>query len=691
MNYKNFRLLSLLTFTVFLIGFISCEPSDIIDVEFNSTENKTGDFDFINTNNVDFSLYVLNSNGNPLKNVPLKVYDSDPYNEEGFFVEGKANLLFKGLTNKNGKFEYKTKIPKYLDKVYVCPEYIGVPEKGIITLNSSSELLTLGGKIYNSEKKSSKKSIKVDGYLTLGTWNSAGVPDYLVLENDEISSELLEKVNASLPERKPVPQYHPEYIADGTTVNVELLQEAEIWVTFLHEAAGWKNVLGYYTYPTNNPPASAEEIENLIIAFPNTSRKGSGGGLYAGNKVQLKYWNQTTGEFEAKFPAGTTIGWFLNANGWNGNVTDGYYRHYSNSEFNVEADAELQKHNVLLLDAAEEKLILGFEDIRRDKTACDQDFNDAIYYVTAEPFGAINTGEVENVQEVKDSDTDGVSDENDDYPEDEERAFDNYYPGEHTFGTFIFEDLWPSKGDYDFEDLVIDYNINQVTNADNEIVELKSRYVLKAIGAGYRNGFGFQLPIEPSDIELIEGNDLQENLITLNSNGTEAGQSKAVVVLFDNAYNILPRVPGFFGVNVVPEAPYTEPDTMDLYVKFANKPTLTGFALPPYNTFMIINQDRGKEIHLPNYEPTDLVNTEYFGTEDDNTQPELGIYYTSEQYYPWVIDVPNSYKHMQSRQRITKGYNFFKEWAESNGALYQDWFLEKDGYRNYEYIYPHGN
>jgi len=314
-----------------------------------------------------------------------------------------------------------------------------------------------------------------------------------------------------------------------------------------------------------------------------------------------------------------------------------------------------------------------------------------VYYVKADPFTAIDLNDVENVDAIKDTDNDGIADNVDEYPTDETKAFNNYYPSPNVFGTFIFEDLWPSKGDYDFEDLVMDYNINQITNAQNEIVEIKSRYIVKAIGAGFNNGFGFQLSVSPDDIESVEGIDLRNNYISLNANKTEANQSKAVVILFDNAYNVLPRVPGYFGVNVEVDAPYIQPDTMNLTIKFKTKTNINKFALPPYNSFMIINKIRGREIHLPNQLPTDLVDVSFFGTGDDNSIPAQGKYYTSSKYYPWVIDLPNSFKHMQEKKQITRGYLYFAKWAESNGTLFNDWYLDKDNYRNWEFIYPHGN
>ena len=63
--------------------FNSCES---FDISMSDNENTSSDFDFQNTSEVEFSLYVLNSNGNALQNVPLSVYSSDPFNDEGIFV-----------------------------------------------------------------------------------------------------------------------------------------------------------------------------------------------------------------------------------------------------------------------------------------------------------------------------------------------------------------------------------------------------------------------------------------------------------------------------------------------------------------------------------------------------------------------------------------------------------------------------
>jgi hypothetical protein len=213
----------------------------------------------------------------------------------------------------------------------------------------------------------------------LGTYNGLGVPNYLEPINDVIPTAFLDNIAASLPERFPVPTYHPQYITTGTETEISLTAEADVWVTFVSEGAGYKNVLGFFTYMGTAPTARPAD-SNVTIIFPNVSASGSGGGLIAGNKVRL-----------GTFPNGTKIGWVLIANGYNGStVTQGNWKLYSNPMYNPEANTSLRYHSVLLNDAIYDKVVLGFEDIRRDNSGCDNDFNDAIFYISATPNTAIN-------------------------------------------------------------------------------------------------------------------------------------------------------------------------------------------------------------------------------------------------------------------------------------------------------------
>ena len=305
--------------------------------------------------------------------------------------------------------------------------------------------------------------------------------------------------------------------------------------------------------------------------------------------------------------------------------------------------------------------------------------------------GSIDYDNVIVTGPVSDNDGDGVDNELDDYPDDSERAFNVYYPNEDDFGTLTFEDLWPGKGDYDFNDLVLDYRFKQVLNSNNALVEFFLDYQVRAIGASLENGFGFEIPgVDPSNVKSITGQQLTESYISLNSNGTESGQENAVVILFDNAFSMMETPSGSFGVNTMLEAPYVNPVLRQLVVQFETPVStqLTGFA--PYNPFLIVDKTRGREVHLPGKTPTTLHDPAYFGQWFDNTVPAIGKYYQSASNLPWAIDLPTQFAYPVEKIDITAAYLKFGSWAESGGENDRDWYSnEGSGYRNEDLIYKH--
>lgn len=221
-------------------------------------------------------------------------------------------------------------------------------------------------------------------YKYLSSFSSDGVPT--VLDYEPISARMRANIKASLPESYPVPSYHPQYISSGSDTDIKVTQDADVWVTFVDEGAGYRNTLGFYTYKGAPSKPNAGDI---TIIFPNVSKIGSGGGLGEGFKVYL-----------GRFSAGTNIGWVLIADGFrNGQVTNGNWILYSTPSFNPEGNPALQYHNVLLKDEVEQKMVLSFEDIRRDYGSCDQDFNDAIFYISTNPVEVLMNSNVNTVTE----------------------------------------------------------------------------------------------------------------------------------------------------------------------------------------------------------------------------------------------------------------------------------------------------
>lgn len=281
-----------------------------------------------------------------------------------------------------------------------------------------------------------------------------------------------------------------------------------------------------------------------------------------------------------------------------------------------------------------------------------------------------------------DTDGDGVPDNLDDYPNDPTRSFDSYYPNQVDFVSIAFEDLWPAYGDYDLNDFVVNLNYQTVTNAQNQVVDVIVKYQIMADGASLDNGFGIVFDTQPSAIESVTGYITMGNAIVYDAKGFEAGHTnETVIILIDN---INPIMEGGMA-NTIPNGKYVQTTVNTVTAHFSTPKANIG--TPPYNPFIFVNQERGHEVHLKGQKPTEFVNEELFGTADDASNPSTGSYYMSPKGLPWGIETPVNFNYPIENADILTAHLKFAAWAQSSGLDFQDWYLDKTGYRNNANIY----
>ena len=299
------------------------------------------------------------------------------------------------------------------------------------------------------------------------------------------------------------------------------------------------------------------------------------------------------------------------------------------------------------------------------------------------------------VTTLADTDGDGVADIYDAYPNDPYKAFNNYSPA-NGYSSLLFEDMWPGKGDYDFNDFAIDYRYNTVTNAQNNVVEVDYTFVPRAAGCIYKNQFGFQLDgINTNQITSVTGTKAAS--VTLNSNGTEAGQSSGIanIIVSDNNFNLFNGASGSQMINTFDSLQKFAADTINVTVKFlvngvspaGGTISYNNFGSNVFNPYLIQAQNRGHEIHQANRMPSSKMDQTLFGTGDDKSNPAKGIYFVTANNLPWVLNIVNSIPYPTETTDITKAYLYLLPWATSGGASNTDWYLNLSGYRNNTYIY----
>lgn len=210
-------------------------------------------------------------------------------------------------------------------------------------------------------------------YLTLGTWDESGRPNYLA-DRDAISSDLLSFVDKTLPQNKDLRTTNPELLNNPSISSIVITGKSEVFITFVSGITVLINSLAFYTYPTNRPPSGIKDIRIITYVFPNA---GQGTSLQSGDKVKI-----------GRFDAGTSIGFVLLPNAWNvatHTIDNKAVHFFTTDDLNPEADPVLKKHAVFINYSTENKILICFENVDRTKPECNHDFNDLVFYATVSP------------------------------------------------------------------------------------------------------------------------------------------------------------------------------------------------------------------------------------------------------------------------------------------------------------------
>ncbi len=693
----------LFTYVLFisLAGLISCKKSNSGPAKTTNANKIAPDgFNFATSRNISLNLYLQSPKGEALAGVVVNVYRPS--------TTTSGTAIFTAVTDKNGNISAKISVPTYLSTLIIDPSYVGLLHNATAAINGTTITAIIGGpNVYSGDivptptinptnTTSSLAVFSVTNGSTTFSYPSPytstsdacvnttaiplswGVPKYLLTTKDPISATLLSYVNASLPEGKSVATTHPNYLTSTNTSTINVTASADVWITFVAEGAGNLNSFAFYTYPTGTPPQTPSDIKNATLIFPNASGLGSGGGLVPGNKVHL-----------GVFSAGTSIGFILLGNAWTGSGVDVTApKYYSNDALNPETTASLKKHSIVLYDAADNLSLIGFEDLNRQTGGSDNDFNDVVFYATSNPVTAISSTGVPPIATPTDSDGDGVPDSQDAFPNDPTRAYITYYPSATTYANIAFEDNWPSKGDYDMNDLVLDYRYTLVSNAQNQVVTIQANYKIAAVGASFKSGYGVQLPIPASAVKSVTGQLFKNSYIQLAANGVEAGQTNAVIIPFDNTDELINNPDFSYFVNTENSKDKVVSDSSSVLVTLNTPIAISTFTPSAFNPFLISNGRRGYEIHLPGYAPTDKADPKLFGTADDASVPSQGKYYVSTGNWPWALNYADQFTYPIEGVNISLAYPHFLDWASSAGSLFTDWYTNTGaGYRNNADLY----
>jgi len=247
------------------------------------------------------------------------------------------------------------------------------------------------------------------------------------------------------------------------------------------------------------------------------------------------------------------------------------------------------------------------------------------------------------------------------------------FPCEGSYGTIVFEDSWPHQADYDFNDVVIDYNVKAIYDDDDLITNIEMRLFLRAAGASNDNAFGISFR------QYWSYNGPFPDIASVTVNGNIIQPENTVYP----AYILIPSTKAVMpALNTIMNNPFDYPIAFFVEITFNEPIDQWDLELPLQNPFIVVNQDRGREVHLPFDLPTSLADPTWAGKGKDATDPDaflsgglksVGGYFTymTQEWYPYALHVyfedgsNELFQYPTERRPINEAYTSFQGWVEN--------------------------
>lgn len=253
-----------------------------------------------------------------------------------------------------------------------------------------------------------------------------------------------------------------------------------------------------------------------------------------------------------------------------------------------------------------------------------------------------------------------------------------HYPN-NGWGTVMFEDQFPSLGDYDFNDFVLGYHVlfefcpgKGGKSVIDDAIQLGIQ--LRAMGGSYPYAPCVRLKnLQVGDVDYIEVHESFNTSVT--TVDWFAGPDGEVIMDFRNLVTATSKPSGSTFFNTETEYLVKEVPELNIAI-YVNEGVSVYSAKFESFDFYLAKANHGTEIHLGGYEPI----------YDTYPKGDSGLgkdYYYDNKGLIWGLNVPASIDHVVEKGNFLDAYKDFAAWAMSGGQDKEDWY---NGAKNNELL-----
>lgn len=241
-----------------------------------------------------------------------------------------------------------------------------------------------------------------------------------------------------------------------------------------------------------------------------------------------------------------------------------------------------------------------------------------------------------------------------------------YYPSSQSYYLVSYEDLFPNRGDYDFNDLVVAYQVAVGHNANAAASVIQGNGFLIARGAAYEHDWHLRITLP----ETVTGTATQ-SVYAYGSETPLAGYPRQSTVLGSLDLAMVEGIATIFSdggstyVNTFPEQNIQKGPRFEFTVNLDNPVPMNQIGSAPFDPYLYVH-DTGYEVHLLGKAPV----LSYSRNELDGHSV-----FKDENGFPFAMIIPDYWEPPLAAEDIGLAYPEFIDFISSQGSRSSNWYM----------------
>lgn len=232
----------------------------------------------------------------------------------------------------------------------------------------------------------------------------------------------------------------------------------------------------------------------------------------------------------------------------------------------------------------------------------------------------------------------------------------NYFPSASSYYLVGYEDLYPIRGDYDFNDLTVAYQLKYGLNSDNQVVTIRGTAYLITRGAAFNHDWHLKIPLPEDTMSTLSCTTYLEpgnlyNLQDCSPTSSSIATGTADIQVFSNTAEIFVHPSSNVFTNTLEGQSFIQGPKSIFRLDFDSPILASSIGEAPFDPYLFV-RNTGRKIQLLQVNP--------------NFKDENG--------FPFGMLMPVNWTAPQEFLSISNVYPEFDLFVYSEGTQFVDWY-----------------